>query len=224
MLPLRDSQPSRKLPITTLILIVFNVAIFIYQQTLGYHDLYEFLQRYAFTPVGFREAIRSGELYYPIITSMFLHGGLAHLIGNMWVLWIFGDNVEDYLRPIKYILFYIATGIISILAHTLAYINSDVPTLGASGAIAGVMGAYLILYPHARVTTLVPIIPYIVTIPAPLYLVIWFIIQLVSGFTRGASGIAWWAHVAGFLGGLLICIGGRNRRERQAQGSGRTAR
>ncbi|MGI6507764.1 MAG: rhomboid family intramembrane serine protease [Saccharofermentanales bacterium] len=219
MLPLRDSQPSHRIPVITVALIIFNVAVFIYQQTLDPLHLYEFLQRYAFTPLGFREAIKAGEFYYPLITSMFLHGGYSHLIGNMWVLWIFGDNVEDYLRPIRFFLFYIVTGIIAILAHTLAYINSNVPTLGASGAIAGVMGAYLILYPRARVMTLIPIIPYFVTIPAPIYLVIWFIIQLVSGFTRGSSGIAWWAHVAGFLGGLFICIGGRNRRERRKQSS-----
>ncbi len=220
MLPLRDSQPSRKIPIVTISLIIFNVVVFIYQQRLDPLSYYEFLNRYAFTPIEFREAIRTGEFYYPLITSMFLHGGISHLIGNMWVLWIFGDNVEDYLRPIKYILFYIATGMIAILAHTLADLNSDIPTLGASGAIAGVMGAYLILYPHARVTTLVPVMPYFVTIPAPIYLIIWFIIQLVSGFTSGSSGIAWWAHIAGFLGGLIICVRGRNRRERRAQNSG----
>ncbi|HHW94184.1 MAG: rhomboid family intramembrane serine protease [Christensenellales bacterium] len=217
MLPLRDSQPSHKIPIVTISLIVFNVVIFVYQQSLTSLRLYEFLCRYAFTPIGLREAIHAGKFYYPLITSMFLHGGLSHLIGNMWVLWIFGDNVEDYLRPIKFILFYIATGIIAILAHTLAYPNSAVPTLGASGAIAGVMGAYLILYPRAKVLTLIPLMPFFVTIPAPIYLVIWFIIQLVSGFVRGSSGIAWWAHVAGFLGGLVICVGGRNRRKRQKQ-------
>jgi membrane associated rhomboid family serine protease len=219
MLPLRDSQPSRRIPFITIILIIFNVVVFIYQQRLDIPSYYDFLDRYAFTPADFLEAIRAGKFYFPLITSMFLHGGTAHLLGNMWMLWIFGDNVEDYLRPVKYILFYLATGIIAILAHTLADFNSDIPTLGASGAIAGVMGAYLILYPHARVMTLVTIVPYFVTIPAPIYLVIWFIIQLISGFTRGSSGIAWWAHVAGFLGGLIICIGGRNRRKRQGQAS-----
>lgn len=215
MIPLRDSQPSRRIPIVTVAFIVFNLAVFIYQQRLDLLSYYQFLDRYAFTPAGFRAAIHTGKFYYPLITSMFLHGGISHIIGNMWVLWIFGDNVEDYLRPIKFIFFYLATGIIAILAHTLAYSNSDVPTLGASGAIAGVMGAYLILYPRARVTTLIPIMPFFITIPAPIYLVVWFIIQLVSGFTRGSSGIAWWAHVAGFLGGLLICLRGRNRRARK---------
>lgn len=221
MLPLRDSQPSHKIPFVTISLIVVNVAIFLYQQTLDPVRFYEFIRQFAYTPLGFREAIEARQFYYPLITSMFLHGGISHLLGNMWVLWIFGDNVEDYLRPWRFIMFYLITGLISILAHTLAFMRSDVPTLGASGAIAGVMGAYLILYPRAKVQTLIPFFPFFITIPAPIYLIVWFVIQLFSGISKGASGIAWWAHVAGFLGGLMICIGGRNCRERRKQESDR---
>ena len=216
MLPLRDSQPSKRFPLITILLIAINVLVFIYQSTLNDLGLYLFFDRYAFTSQGFLDAISARQFYWPLITSMFLHGGLSHLIGNMWILWLFGDNVEDYLNPFRYTLFYIGTGLIATFAHALSDLYSDIFTLGASGAISGVMGAYLVLYPHARILTLIPFMPYFVNIPAFVYLILWIILQLVSSIlVGGAGGIAWWAHIAGFLGGLLICIGGRNRRKRR---------
>lgn len=212
MIPLRDSQPSRKVPVVTILLIALNLLIFLYQSTLTEWELVLFFHRFAFTPSGFFASVSNGQIYWPILTSMFLHGGLEHLIGNMWILWLFGDNVEDHLHPIKYLLFYIGTGFVAIMAHTLSMPHSDVFTVGASGAIAGVMGAYLILYPQARVLTLVPFMPFFINIPAFIYLVIWVVLQIFSGLFQSGGGIAWWAHVAGFLAGMLICIRGRKRR------------
>ncbi len=220
MLPLRDSQPSKRFPLITIILIAVNVLVFFYQATLSDLDLYLFFDRYSFTSQGMLDAFRSGQLYWPLITSMFLHGGVSHLIGNMWILWLFGDNVEDYLRPVRYLLFYIGTGLIATFAHALSDLHSDIFTLGASGAISGVMGAYLVLYPQARILTLIPFVPYFVNIPAYIYLVLWIVLQFASSLLVGGSeGIAWWAHIAGFLAGLLLCIGGRNRRRRKQAGS-----
>lgn len=212
MIPLRDSEPSHKIPFITIVLIAINFVVFLYQSTLSLLDLELFFYRYAFTPLGFSQALKAKELYWPLITSMFLHGGVSHLIGNMWILWLFGDNVEDFLGPIKYVFFYLGTGLIAIFAHTLSSLQSDVFTLGASGAIAGVMGAYLILYPHAQILTLVPFIPFLINIPAFVFLIFWVLLQLLSGIMGGADGIAWWAHIAGFLGGMLICVSGRNCR------------
>ena len=216
MLPLRDSQPSKRFPLVTILLIAINVLVFIYQMTLTDMGLYFFFERYAFTSRGLAEAFKLRQFYWPLITSMFLHGNASHLVGNMWILWLFGDNVEDYLKPVRYLFFYLGTGLIAVFAHALSDLGSDIFTLGASGAIAGVMGAYLVLYPQARILTLIPIMPFFVNIPAFIYLIFWIILQLFSGIVSwGAGGIAWWAHIAGFLGGLLICIRGRNRRTRK---------
>ncbi len=215
MLPLKDNQRSQKIPVITIALILVNVLVFLYQSSLSYFEMESFFQNYAFTPQGFFDAFRSRSVYWQLITSMFLHGDFGHLLGNMWILWLFGDNVEDYLGKVKYLLFYLGTGLIAILAHTLSMPHSTVFTIGASGAISGVMGAYLILYPRARILTLIPFPPYFFNISALFYLVVWLVLQLISGISSGgASGVAWWAHIAGFLGGLLICIRGRNRRAR----------
>ncbi len=219
MLPLRDSEPSRKVPVITIILIAINAFIFLYQSTLSEWQLMLFYQRFAFTPSGFFESLSKREIYWPILTSMFLHGGTEHLIGNMWILWLFGDNVEDHLHAVKYILFYIGTGFVAIMAHTLSMPRSDVFTVGASGAIAGVMGAYLILYPHARILTLVPFMPFFINIPAFIYLIIWIVLQIFSGLFSNGGGIAWWAHVAGFLAGMFVCLRSRNCRRRTDEAS-----
>jgi membrane associated rhomboid family serine protease len=213
MIPLRDTQPSSSFPVVTVLLIALNVAVFLYQISLDPWQLNSFIARYAVVPDRFQ--------VMDLLTSMFLHGGWIHLIGNMWFLWIFGDNVEDVLGHGKYLTFYIACGIAAALAHALLNPYSRLPTVGASGAIAGVMGAYLVKFPHSRILTLVPIIIFFTTleIPAFLMLLYWFFIQIFSGIgsvgysqvSRG--GVAWFAHVGGFVAGvaLVYLLGTRER-------------
>jgi len=213
MIPLRDTQPSSSRPLVTLVLIAINVTVFFYQLSLNSWELNDFISRYAVVPDRFQ--------YPDLVTSMFLHGGWLHLIGNMWFLWIFGDNIEDILGHTKYLMFYLLCGIAAAMVH--AYLNtySRVPTVGASGAIAGVMGAYLVKFPHSRILTLVPIFIFITTleIPALFMLLYWFAIQIFSGIgsvgesqvSRG--GVAWFAHVGGFVAGILLVyiLGARER-------------
>lgn len=205
MIPLRDSQPSHSFPAVTGVLIVINVLVFLYQFSLDDYSLNVFFADWAMIPARFQV---SG-----LVTSMFLHGGWMHLIGNMWFLWIFGDNVEDVLGRMKYVVFYLASGVAASAAHLISNPNSDLPSVGASGAIAGVMGAYLLKFPHARIVTLLPIIIFFTTIevPAWLMLVYWFVIQIFSGFgdiasSTGATkgGVAWFAHIGGFLAGMAL--------------------
>jgi membrane associated rhomboid family serine protease len=192
---------------------VANVLVFLYQASLDSYTLNWFISRYAIIPDRLQ--------YSDLVTSMFLHGGWMHLIGNMWFLWIYGDNVEDVLGHTKFLIFYLLCGIAAALLHAVLNSYSRVPTLGASGAIAGVMGAYLIKFPHSRILTLVPIIVFFTTveIPAVLILVYWFVIQIFSGVgsigysnvSRG--GVAWFAHVGGFVAGMILIflLGTRER-------------
>lgn len=205
MLPLRDSQPSRSFPVVTVWLIVINVLIFLFEFTLDPFSQNHFVAEYGMVPAAF--APRS------LFTSMFLHGGWMHLIGNMWFLWIYGDNVEDLLGRWRYVLFYLACGVVSALVHLMFNLGSRIPTIGASGAIAGVMGAYLITYPHARIVTLLPIIIFFTTVELPAWfiLIYWFVIQFFSGFGELATstgveqgGVAWFAHVGGFVAGAVL--------------------
>ncbi len=217
MIPLRDTNPSRSFPFITIILIIVNVVIFLFELYLGKH-LNELLSYFALIPAKyFYLATKGGfnyiERFYPFITSQFLHGGWLHMIGNVWFLWIFGDNVEDRLGHSKFLLFYLLCGIAAGFTHVYTNPSSPVPTIGASGAIAGVMGAYTILFPRARVLTLVPIFFFIqfVELPAFIFLGIWFLIQFFSGTLALASGgaysgVAWWAHIGGFVVGVILII------------------
>jgi membrane associated rhomboid family serine protease len=201
MFPLRDVIPSRTTPVVTVIIIALNVLAFLFEQSLGPRGLDEFIRAYGFVPAQFA--------WVTILSSMFLHGSWFHLGGNMWSLWIFGDNVEDRLGHARYLGFYLLCGVLATLAHAWSNPASLVPTVGASGAIAGIMGAYFVLYPHSRVLTLIFIVFYvnIVEIPAVVFLGFWFLMQLVSGVgslaasSTEAGGIAFWAHVAGFAVG-----------------------
>jgi membrane associated rhomboid family serine protease len=203
MIPLRDVIPSRTTPFVTTTLIVVNVLVFLYEQSMGQRALEQFVFTYGFVPGAFSWAA--------ILTSMFMHGGWMHLIGNMLSLWIFGDNVEDRLGHLRYVGFYLACGVLAALAHAVSDPSSMIPTVGASGAIAGVMGAYFVLYPHSRVLTLIFLFVFVqvVEIPAVVFLGFWFVMQLVSGVGsslatatgQAAGGIAFWAHVAGFAAG-----------------------
>jgi membrane associated rhomboid family serine protease len=188
----------------TMLIIVVNVLVFFYQLSLDPYTLNHFISQNGIVPDRFQ--------YRDLFSSMFMHGGWMHLIGNMWFLWIYGDNVEDILGHGKYLLFYLLCGIAAGLVHVLLNPYSRVPTVGASGAIAGVMGAYMVKFPHSRIVTLVPIFIFftMLEIPALLILAYWFVIQIFSGLgsigfsnvSRG--GVAWFAHVGGFMAGVLL--------------------
>jgi membrane associated rhomboid family serine protease len=218
MFPIRDTVPSRHAPVATWILIGANVLVFLYQLALPNPVQQQLIYVFGIVPARFTHpgwASSVGfppESLWPFVTSLFLHGGFLHILANMWTLWIFGDNVEDRMGPLRYLAFYLLCGIASGMLHWMTNPDSTLPTIGASGAIAGVLGAYLRLYPRARIVTLIPIfiIPFFFELPAFFYLGFWFFTQLLNGtFSIGgaaaAEGIAWWAHVGGFLAGLAIC-------------------
>jgi membrane associated rhomboid family serine protease len=225
MIPLRDNVPSIRRPYITVTLIVFNVLIYLFQFVVPDEINKMIIYSYGFIPGRFLQAIFSRQVtavdFYPFITSSFLHGNWVHLVGNMWILWLFGDNVEDRLGHFKFIIFYFLSGCIAMFCHFMFNPGSPVPAIGASGAIAGVMGAYFILFPHSRILTIIPffIIPLFIRIPAAIYLIIWFLMQIYSGtlnsFLGGMGrGVAWWAHIGGFLSGILLLklLHGKNRR------------
>jgi len=213
MIPLRDTIPVRRFPIVNTALIVLNVLVFLFESILPPEQLDQVIWLGGLVPTAFWQGGGLGR-WLPLFTSMFLHGGWWHLISNMLALYIFGDNVEDHLGHFRYPLFYLFGGLAASAAHLVAYSKSPLPTVGASGAIAGVLGAYLILYPYARVVTLVPIFYFIriVQIPALIYLGFWFISQLFNGLfalaatadVMQAGGVAWWAHIGGFVFGLAV--------------------
>ncbi|HVS04289.1 MAG TPA: rhomboid family intramembrane serine protease [Thermoanaerobaculia bacterium] len=230
MLPIRDLNPSRRLPVVTVALIAANGIAFLYELSLGL-DLQRFLMASAFVPERLFAPAGGGDVQLGgALLSMFLHGGWAHLLGNMLFLWIFGDNVEDRLGHVRFLLFYLLCGMVATYAHAFANPRSVLPTVGASGAIAGVLGAYLVLYPKARVVTLVILGFFIqrVELPVLLYLPLWFLLQFVSGLaslnaatSAEAGGVAWFAHIGGFIAGpvLLLLLGGlRSRRPRRRSG------
>ena len=227
MIPLRDANPSRHVPLVTIVLIAVNLAAFLYELSLGPQGLERLVYQLGVIPSRLTTFPRQpdvgfGDAFLPLLTSMFLHGGWLHLLGNMWFLWIFGDNIEDRLGKVRYLLFYLVCGLGAGLAHALFNLGSNIPTIGASGAVAGVLGGYLVLFPTARVLTLVPFFFLILAnLPAWLILLYWFVIQFFSGAMslgagRGeAGGVAWWAHVGGFvLGALLVRLLVRRRRVR----------
>lgn len=202
MIPLRDVIPSRTTPVVTIGLIVVNALTFFYELTLG-PAVEDFVLYYGLVPAAFS--------WITVLTSMFLHGGFLHFAGNMLYLWIFGDNVEDRMGHSRFLMFYLLCGVTAALVQTITDPTSVVPMVGASGAIAGVMGAYFLLYPHSRILTLVPIFFFIqlIEVPAIFFLGLWFLMQFLSGVGSIATatgepggGIAFWAHVAGFAAGI----------------------
>lgn len=214
MIPLKDNIPSRRLPVMNVTLIVVNIIVFFYEISLGKEIEYLFYH-FGIIPKVFLENILDAnisEAIIPVFTSMFLHGGILHLIGNMLFLWIFGDNVEDRLGHVNFLFFYIFCGIFAAIIHIITNPASSIPTIGASGAVAGVLGAYFILYPLARVSTLVFIGFFltVVHIPAIIFLGVWFLVQFFQGTLQFAllekdiAGIAWWAHVGGFVCGMFL--------------------
>jgi membrane associated rhomboid family serine protease len=213
-----DSVPSRSVPVVTRTLILINVVVFFFELALPQETLEQVFYLFGIVPARFAHpnwAARVGfpvNDYWPLLTHQFLHGGWLHIIGNMWTLWIFGDNVEDRMGPLRFLFFYLTCGLVAAVTEMITQPESAVPTVGASGAIAGVLGAYLLLFPTARLVVLFPVLflPFFFQLPAVLYLGAWFVIQLFSGALALASpahvgGIAWWAHVGGFTAGLLLC-------------------
>ncbi len=206
MIPLRDTQPSYTFPFVTVAIIVLNVAAFLYEFSMDPYELNFFIAHYGVIPTRLQWA--------DVLTSIFLHGGWMHLIGNMWFLWIYGDNVEDILGHSQYLLFYLLCGLAATMVHIAFNADSRVPTIGASGAIAGVMGAYVVKFPHSRITTLVPITIFLTTVDIPAYFILlyWFVIQFFSGVGSvghshlSQGGVAWFAHVGGFLAGVALIL------------------
>ena len=217
MIPLRDTRPSNSSPVVTVFIIAVNVLVFLYMVMLDSYTQNDFIAAYALIPARLNLSA--------LVTSMFLHGGWMHLIGNMWFLWIYGDNVEDVLGHGKYLVFYLICGVVAAIAQYLISPFSRVPILGASGAIAGVMGAYLIKFPHSRILTLIPIFFFWTTIeiPAIVILVYWFLLQFLSGVgsigysQASQGGVAFFAHVGGFIAGMVLIavMGTRERYSRR---------
>ncbi len=220
MIPLRDSVPSRSTPWVNYFLIALNTVVFLYEVSLSSALQNQFILQWGLVPFRFWHFTR---LVWPtIFTAMFLHGGWMHYLGNMWVLFIFGDNVEDRMGHLRYLIFYLLSGLAAALLQAFFTMNSNAPMIGASGAIAGVMGAYMVLFPWGRVLTVIPLFIFFTTveIPSVIFLGFWFFLQVFSGLDMGANGgVAWWAHVGGFLFGMLaVQIFARRRRQIPAPG------
>jgi len=208
MIPIRDSIPTRRVPIVNYALIGANLLVFLLMWLAG-PEQERLVYQFALIPASFSNGIDLGDIT-DIFTSMFMHAGLAHIAGNMLYLWIFGDNVEDRLGSFKYLLFYLAGGLAASLTHLLFNPNSQIPTVGASGAIAAVLGAYLVMYPQSRIATFIPLgfFMRLAMVPTSVVLGFWFILQLFNGFLSiGAAdvgGVAFWAHIGGFVAGVVL--------------------
>lgn len=216
MLPIRDTIRSTSFPVVTWLLIGVNAVAFLYEISLPTVDLNELILMYGLVPARLQLTQPLAMLEYPylllsLVTHMFLHGGWLHFLSNMWILFIFGDNVEDRMGSARFFLFYIISGLFGALVQAFIYPTSQVPAIGASGAIAGVLGAYWALFPRAKVISLIPLIfvPWFVEIPAVFYLGFWLVTQVYFGITSLPNsgmlgGVAWWAHIGGFVFGLLL--------------------
>jgi membrane associated rhomboid family serine protease len=228
MIPIRDDVPHTTTPWVNYFLIAMNTAVFVFELLLAPAARNEFIFQFGVVPshtmafLAGAQGMPAVVAFLPLLTSLFLHGGWFHIIGNMWFLWIFGDNVEDYLGHGRYLLMYLLAGIAGSLLHIGFNPGSEIPSVGASGAIAGVMGAYFLLYPRARVLTLVPFFfVFFVWLPAWIMLGYWFLVQFLGGaaaaiaYSRESSGgVAVWAHVGGFCAGLLMIKVFRSRPRR----------
>lgn len=220
MIPLKNLRPRTHFPAVTLALIVVNFIVFFYQLTLDPRALQSFIMTYSMIPARAQLALAHSQYtlaqgFFPLFTSMFLHAGWLHIIGNMWFLWLFGPNVEDRLGHLPYLGFYLVCGLGAGIAQTLFSLGSTIPGLGASGAIAGVLGAYVVFFPSSRILTLVTLFFwwFFARLPAVLFIGLWFAVQFLSGLSSLGSaqggGVAWWAHVGGFLLGMLLVSGMR---------------
>ena len=208
MIPIRDDNPTHITPIITYLLILVNIIVFIFQMMLGSNNE-AFIYQFALIPADVTNMVSLGAIF-DIFTSMFMHAGLAHIGGNMLYLWIFGDNVEDRLGSVKYLFFYIVGGVVASLTHIITNPGSQIPTVGASGAIAAVLGAYLVLYPSQKVLTLIPLGFWMrmTMLPASIVLGLWFVLQFFQGVMSlgmaDVGGVAFWAHIGGFVSGVVL--------------------
>lgn len=225
VIPIRDDNPTRRVPWVTITLIALNIAVFAYELTLGPAALEAFWLRWSLVPARFLATPLAPDQIVTLFTAMFMHAGWVHVGGNLLYLWIFGNNIEDRFGPLGFTVFYLAAGVIAAFAQLAAAPAATAPTLGASGAIAGVLGAYLLLFPGASVVTIIPVFVFIEVARVPAYLVIgfWFVLQLGNGLVSlgadaAAGGVAWFAHIGGFCAGLLFAlpaaIRSRSRRRR----------
>lgn len=218
MIPIRDSVPSHSMPIVIRALIIINALVFFCELSLPEGSLEQMFYLFGLVPARFTHPEWAAAVgfplgnYWPILTHQFLHGGWLHILANMWTLWIFGDNVEDRMGSVRFAIFYLLCGAAAGLTQLWMNPDATVPSVGASGAIAGVLGAYLLFFPTARLVVMFPILffPFFFEVPAVFYLVIWFFSQLFSGTAaltgpQHVGGIAWWAHVGGFLAGVVLC-------------------
>lgn len=227
MIPLRSEIPRRTFPVINILLILANIAVFIYQLSLPPRAGDLLVQQFGLVPLRAERALahpgpQLGPAFIPLVTSMFLHGGFLHILGNMLFLWVFGGNVEDRLGHFRYLGFYFICGIGAGLAQLVVNWSSRLPSIGASGAISGVMGAYIVLFPAARILTLIPLLFFFFTmrLPALLMLGYWFVIQFLSGLSTigqiNQGGVAWWAHIGGFILGMFLVW--RLRQQRRPYG------
>jgi len=217
MFPLQDNIPSRRVPVVTYLLILANSVVFLFELSLSQQSLERLLYVFGVVPARFSNPAWGAQVGFtacsivPFFTSMFLHGGWLHIIANMWTLWIFGDNVEDRMGHLRFLIFYLLCGVLGSILHVLTNLDSPVPTIGASGAIAGVLGAYFLLFPLAGVLVVFPVFfwPLFFELPAVLYLGFWFLSQFFAGTlslvaTQNIGNVAWWAHVGGFFAGMAL--------------------
>jgi membrane associated rhomboid family serine protease len=213
LFPIRDNIKSGSFPLFTILVIISNFYVFFQELQLSSTSLNAFFLTYGLVPAKLSSAVAQhipdASAYSPLLTNLFLHGGWMHVIGNMWYIWIFGDNIEDRLGHFRFLLFYILCGVSANLAHVLIDPASTIPTIGASGAVSGILGAYLVTFPWAKVLTLVPIFFFIqfIEIPALIFLGLWFAIQLQYGAASlliSGANIAWWAHIGGFIAGIIL--------------------
>lgn len=216
MFPIRDNTPRDRPPLLTVGFILANAAVFVIEMRLPDRQLFEFMHIYGVVPRRYADpgwAASVGYSYNPLsfLTSMFLHGGILHILSNMWILWIFGDNIEDRMGALRFFGFYLLCGVVATVTHVVSSPSAEVPVVGASGAIAGVLGAYFVMYPFARVLCVFPIFfyPLFFEVPAFVFLFFWFFAQVYSGtidvaVPSEAGGVAWWAHIGGFLAGMFL--------------------
>jgi membrane associated rhomboid family serine protease len=209
MIPVKDEIATRETPVVNYVLIAINVIIYLFMALAAPETQAAIVAKYAMIPAHFADGVTLADMM-TIFTSMFMHAGLAHLGGNMLYLWIFGDNVEDHIGHFRYLMFYLVGGVVASLTHLVTNSGSELPTVGASGAIAAVLGAYLVLFPASRIVTLIPLgrFSQLTTAPAFVFLGLWFILQLFEGVMSfgGAdvAGVAFWAHVGGFVAGMVM--------------------